>query len=673
VADSRGTLTELAATVRQLHHALLQLQAESQVFGLEGLSSAEWFEIIERKLLPQLGEQAWLVVAVTGGTNIGKSVVFNHLAGFRASSSSPLASGTKHPVCLIPNGFESRVKLTELFPGFRIEPWSTADDSLMSSDDDLLFWRTGAEVPENLLLLDTPDIDSDAPVNWRRADAIRQSADVLVAVLTQQKYNDAAVKQFFRKAAAEDKAVILVFNQCELPDDEEYWPLWCRTFCEETGLSPEWIYVAPNDRKRAESLTLPFFERSGGFQPSMQLESKTGGDLRTGEAAGSGDPRRTKDMREPAAVRADDSSNLSFQKTLSQLRFAEIKLRTLRGALHHVVGEQGVDSYLRKIRTSSADYRSAVELLKTHRLAEVDHWPAPPNPLLVASIREWWGRQRSGWSASVHGFYNTVGQFLMTPVHSVNSWIGGPPEPVWAAYRRLERDAMLRTVEKVYDKLEWLSQLGHDLLKEQLETVLAGTSRGRLLERLAQEHAEVDFDVTMQRLVAAELELFRQENPQYFLFFQRLDIAAAAARPGLSVVLGLSGVGLPLGEAATHFASHAVMQSALHVVGDVAGGTMAAAVGETAISSTAASGIGYLQARFHRLQAAFIAQRVAWLAERLERDLIGDTIRRLEQAVLVPHAPAFQQVEQLTRQIRQSLNSLAQAPDSEKARPDAHG
>ena len=48
----------------------------------------------------------------------------------------------------------------------------------------------------NLVILDTPDVDSDAPVNWQRADAVRQAADVLVAVLTQQKYNDAAVKQF---------------------------------------------------------------------------------------------------------------------------------------------------------------------------------------------------------------------------------------------------------------------------------------------------------------------------------------------------------------------------------------------------------------------------------------------------------------------------------------------
>ena len=240
----------------------MDLQAESDCLPLEPLANTEWFEVLERKLLPQLGASAWLVVAITGGTNIGKSVVFNHLAGFRASASSPLASGTKHPVCLIPAGFESQHDLSALFPGFSVEAWNSPEDALTDRDEDVLFWRTSAEVPKNLLLLDTPDIDSDAPVNWRRADAIRQAADVLIAVLTQQKYNDAAVKQFFRKAAAEDKAVILVFNQCELPDDETYWPLWRRTFCEETGVVPEWTYIAPNDRLQAESLTLPFYERN---------------------------------------------------------------------------------------------------------------------------------------------------------------------------------------------------------------------------------------------------------------------------------------------------------------------------------------------------------------------------------------------------------------------------
>ena len=76
-------------------------------------------------------------------------------------------------------------------------------------------------MPPRLLLLDAPDVDSDVTVNWQRARAIRQAADVLVAVLTQQKYNDAAVKQFFRAAVEADKPIVVVFNQCDLEADRD--------------------------------------------------------------------------------------------------------------------------------------------------------------------------------------------------------------------------------------------------------------------------------------------------------------------------------------------------------------------------------------------------------------------------------------------------------------------
>ena len=132
-------------------------------------------------------------------------------------------------------------------------------DPLEDSPEHRLYWRNGATVPPRLLLLDTPDIDSDAPVNWQRADIIRQASDVLIAVLTQQKYNDAAVKQFFRRAVAADKPIVVVFNQCDLRADREYWPLWLATFAEETGAKPELVYVAPYDRQAANEQKLPFY------------------------------------------------------------------------------------------------------------------------------------------------------------------------------------------------------------------------------------------------------------------------------------------------------------------------------------------------------------------------------------------------------------------------------
>ena len=129
--------------------AVAALDAAAAPLGLAPASDRPWHETLHGKLLPQTGDDAFLVVAVVGGTNIGKSVVFNHLAGTKASASSPTASGTKHPTCLVPVGFGDSHSLAEVFPGFtpvRVDPEDPAA-ALRADDRDLLFWDESAAVP----------------------------------------------------------------------------------------------------------------------------------------------------------------------------------------------------------------------------------------------------------------------------------------------------------------------------------------------------------------------------------------------------------------------------------------------------------------------------------------------------------------------------------------------
>src|SRR5690606_33444312 len=305
------SLANCAAPIRRLRSAVERLEQAAAPLELPPLAEREWYELLTEKLVPQLTDDAFLIVAVVGGTNIGKTVVFNHIAGSRASSTSPLASGTRHPTCLVPERFADSHNLAELFPEFTLAPSTDPAQALEDSETDWLFWREEASLPPNLLVLDTPDIDSEVRINWKRADGIRRSADVLIALLTQQKYNDAAVKEVFRKAAAEDKAVMIVFNQVQLPEDEEYWPLWVGTFCKETGVRPEHVYLAPYDRRAAEANELPFYERD-----AMQV---------------TGDRMRDEVPRDAGSRIPQPDQPRSLLEDLSQLHFAEIKLRTLRG------------------------------------------------------------------------------------------------------------------------------------------------------------------------------------------------------------------------------------------------------------------------------------------------------------------------------------------------------
>lgn len=622
-----STLSEFADRARRLHDAVVAVDRRVRIAQVEPVAGREWFELLERKLLPQLTDDSYLVVAVVGGTNIGKSCIFNHVAGFRASAVSPLASGTKHPTCLVPKGFAERHNLSDVFPKFALKPWESAEAPLVEEGVDWLFWRESPELPENLLVLDTPDVDSDARINWERADNIRRSADVLLAVLTQQKYNDAAVKEFFRKAAAEDKVVLVVLNQVLLPEDEPWWPRWLGTFCQETGIRPEIVYIAPNDRRAAEQNRLPFYERP--WPQAVPGESET-----------------------PAVsppTEADPGAGRNLLEDLTNLRFAEIKVRTLRGSLRHLLDEErGAPAYLREVRLRGQKFRGAAELLSAQQLVRIDHWPTVPANALIAEVRHWWAEQRTGWSAKVHGFYNTVGRGLMWPVRKVTERIQGETRTPLEIYRDREWTAILDVIQRVFEKLTFISELGNELLRPRLLELLSGTSRAGLVNLLRRAHDTIDFPKDLEEVVSSDLSGFREESPQYYEMFRRIDTLAAAARPATSVVLFVTGFG-PIGHAIAPAVADTAMQGMLHVAGDVAGGTVAAAVGETVLSGGASTGAGYLEARFRRLHMAFTERRAAWLAGLIQQHLLGTLPEELAAAATIDQSPEFAAAEEAIR------------------------
>lgn len=627
-AESPSPFAASAIEVRRLSAALRELERASALLQLAPLAGREWYEVLVRKLLPQLAEDPYIVAAVVGGTNIGKSVIFNHLAGVRASATSPLASGTKHPVCLVPRGFAERHKLSQIFQGFDLHPWADSEAALENHAEHRLYWKESDRLPANLLVLDTPDIDSDAQINWHRADCIRHAADVLVAVLTQQKYNDAAVKQFFRNAAAEDKAIIVVFNQCLLPEDEPYWPLWLDTFSRETGVQPDLVYVSPNDRRAAESNRLPFYARPWPLPAGVK------------ELA-----RARAESSAAALTSAGEIQPHELAPDLAGLHFAEIKFRTLRGALRQLAApETGVPAYLEEIRNASAAFRAAAELLSMQQLARIDNWPVVPPGLLVGEIREWWRSQRQGMTRTFHDFYGMLGNGLAWPVRWARARLSGPAPDEQEAYRREEWDAILHVVNNLYEELERLSQLGNDLLRPRLERLLGGASRTSLLERLARSHAEVRLDDELRRIVERQMQAFREENPRWFELLKRVDSVAAAARPAISLVFLGGGGG----------AAEALLQSTaplvVHFVVDIAAGTGAVAVGETALTGTAGS-LRQLEVRFRQLQNTFTAARVAWLAEFLRENLLGALQTELQTAAALPECAAFAEVEGSLRRL----------------------
>ena len=74
--------------------ALERLRNVAAEVGIPSPEHEDWYSLLKHKLLPQIAETGFLIVAVMGGTNIGKSLLFNHLAGEQCSAVDPHAAGT---------------------------------------------------------------------------------------------------------------------------------------------------------------------------------------------------------------------------------------------------------------------------------------------------------------------------------------------------------------------------------------------------------------------------------------------------------------------------------------------------------------------------------------------------------------------------------------------------
>ena len=658
-------LEEFAHLIQRLAGSLARLELAAKTLQLPPLAGREWFDLLKRKLLPQLTTDSCLIVAVVGGTNIGKSVVFNHIAGFRASASSPLASGTKHPVCLVPQGFTDTHDLAAMFPSFELRPWSSGDEALLEISSHCLFWRSHERVPNNLVILDTPDVDSDAPVNWQRADAVRQAADVLVAVLTQQKYNDAAVKQFFRKAAGEDKAAIIVFNQVELPDDEAYWPIWLNTFCSETGLNPEYVYLAPNNRKAAEAISLEFAEREWPVKnenAESQVETEQGAapiarptpdeepltltlsPQSRSEGTGASSPPSSL-VPQPSTLNPQP-----FSTVLSQLRFAEIKLRTLRGSLRFVVrGDSGVGTYLDEIRTRSRQFQDAAGVFLRKSMVQQADWPTPPNALLIEEMWGWWREHREAWTAGIHGFYARIGGAVRSGIQAVRIRLGHVPVNPVEEYRRQEWDAIVRVLQQLYEQLQIITTLDNPLLTERLNRLLSGTSCEAVLARLRDEHERDDIPTLVRDLVQREMEWLRTERQPLFEVLRKVDGVTAVFRPVLTVGFVLGG-----GVGAEHFLMDAATQTITHLAVDASAAAATTVAGEVAVDASAGL-LGQAKASLLRLHEKFKQCREVWLLDKLRQYLLGELLADLEHGATVVDSDVFREATDVLQASRRRM------------------
>jgi len=243
---------QIGEALAGFHTALGQFEGALEAFpGLAApifAESGEWRDLLAYKLLPHLGDDACLVVAVTGGTNTGKSTVFNLLLGKDTSPVRITAAATCRPVLAANQRRFESFSSAQLLAPFKPVPLVDPEAVLtQETAEDALFVTVSPNLPDSYVLLDTPDVDSIELSNWEVADHIRAAGDALIAVLTAEKYKDARVVDFFREAHRAGRMIIPLMNKAWANKDFAAARTQLEDFVADTGISGAAAFVLVAD------------------------------------------------------------------------------------------------------------------------------------------------------------------------------------------------------------------------------------------------------------------------------------------------------------------------------------------------------------------------------------------------------------------------------------------
>lgn len=171
---------------------------------------------IKVRLEARRADDAPPIVVIAGGTNVGKSTVFNWVVGEGISSSSPLARHTKAPTVLVHEADVASLGEGAFLPGYRRLQFVDPKDATQEALDGVTVYviKTHAR-PEGrgVVLVDSPDIDSTNATNRRIAEDLLFLADALVFIATPEKYNDDICVRYLRQASDLERAMVCVLNK----------------------------------------------------------------------------------------------------------------------------------------------------------------------------------------------------------------------------------------------------------------------------------------------------------------------------------------------------------------------------------------------------------------------------------------------------------------------------
>ena len=144
-----------------------------------------------------------IVIALLGGTGVGKSTLVNALLGAEIAKSSPIRPTTRQATLYCANGYSAKM--------------------VGLPEDQVAVVHCSSPILQSVMLVDCPDPDSAEVENLETLRAILPHCDVIIHLTTQQKYkNDAIVKEL--KKASVGGSLIWVQTHADRDSDiRSYW------------------------------------------------------------------------------------------------------------------------------------------------------------------------------------------------------------------------------------------------------------------------------------------------------------------------------------------------------------------------------------------------------------------------------------------------------------------
>ena len=222
IEQPRGALEAL----EQARDALKQLTlTRAEVYGVKAQESQQLARCearLERALtgaLEALSIKHHLprVIALIGGTNTGKSATLNLLAGREVSQEKMSANATKRPLIYAHERWRDVLMSAE-------RPWATpvlacsSDEPLQRGGEGPLLSLHSDERLMDVVLIDSPDLDSTASENTYSAAEVMRWAERALFVVTPHKYKDALLVDALGELLARAHPVSVLFNMVSAPE-----------------------------------------------------------------------------------------------------------------------------------------------------------------------------------------------------------------------------------------------------------------------------------------------------------------------------------------------------------------------------------------------------------------------------------------------------------------------